>query len=1056
MRFEFQADVREYWARRDQLVKALAHEFGRFDGELAELLEKALPQKEPQLKWRALRDVQKQLKDAYAQQIKLMLAEVGHVLDRSAPARSSMRKGFENMPAPDAPGDKEPAEYQSAEDKQFAAEYDEETGDPRPEADGDEKDPGEPEDVDEAELEESYRARQDLEKAGEQRPGHKYIKREGGPGDYRYTYQDETSGAQPVGDAAEKPKRTRSQWVREQLGKLSADLRAAGLTASEYHPKMHGHVKSGFKLSGDTGRRGLFLMYEDHEHQTEDAGVGRAHAAAKVLTDAGWPMEEVAPGGGVFRVVGPRGTPVSSSAKELESVAKKLTGEDSHEVAVAGDFVYEVWKKEPDFMKASVARTMKKFNDGVRKLLGDAPHVRVVVDPGACDNVTDRASASYVLGKHCIRIKGSKGRGGIYHEYGHFLDHCLGNLEAETMGDMGTNTEHTPLWYFANKLEAAQSAQLWFKEFSDLADKMPDEKEKLLQHYKYLTQRPEMFARFFDQWSAAEFKKSGSDPLRDYGNSVEYADEHGIMLGRFTPEDMTELSADLRGVIGDIKRLAGKDLYKALYIGPRGGKWADPAHTRSWSPDMDRVHAQRYGEVKPHDLAHQVAAKGGKIVAHKTDPELAVVKVPHEHAEFLDKLKGELKLGGAAVKGEKYTMLTVPKAAVTVGANPQAVDKPVDEQVSPVTHVVPVMKHIADQHIPIKVVPHKTDPKQLMVKVPLKHVKVLQGLASAVGGQPADVQTGEQNALLPITKQTAQLLAQAMKQVMPELVKPAKAPKPPEAPKPALVEPHAPTFAPVGPVAQVAEIPKYAAYQEWAPPATVDEAHTWCGSKGIDAHFPDLASAQAVTDALRRSHPAVLDHVKFVGTAAQLHEWAKDHPDLAAEAKAGKHGMDLTEQSPLGGSAVAVAHPIGGKPYKASAIIVQPGWWSEHKASEKSKLEVGHFSLSNNLMDVVVHELGHVEGFALRHLKAGDTTAWEVWKKHVVPVLKDKQKKAEFMSQVSDYAATTPHEAWAEIAVMRRHGLPVPEWVNAAVQEMGIDKHEWSTLSTGWKWGGGQ
>jgi hypothetical protein len=448
-----------------------------------------------------------------------------------------------------------------------------------------------------------------------------------------------------------------------------------------------------------------------------------------------------------------------------------------------------------------------------------------------------------------------------------------------------------------------------------------------------------------------------------------------------------------------------------------------------------------------------IAEHGGKITAHHTDPNQAMVKVPHEHAQVLKELQFELGLPHAEpVKGGKYTMIAIPKSHVEVTPTvqkPAAVKPAIPGTPSP-AKIAAIMKII--EQIPLHVVPHKTNPAMVMIKTPQDHKAALEQLAATLGISAESIQVGGQNAMLPIGKPEAKVLIAAMQGMaaVTGAKKPAKKPAPsaPVAPKPQAVPKSAPTGAPI------AEIPAYAQSQHWAPADTMEQAQEWFQKAGVHVTFPDLPTANAVSDALQRSHPAVIAHCKFVGTSAQLKAWMQSNPELAAEAKMGKHATDLTKQSPLGGSAVAIAHPIGAKPYTKSVVIVQDSWWDAHKAEKEGQLEHGGFSLSKNLRDVVIHELGHVEGFALRHLKAGDSTAWEVWKKHVVPVLKDSAKKKQFMHDVSEYAATTPHEAWAEIAVMRRKGMQVPEWVQAAIDEMGIDKTPWDTMSTGWKWGG--
>jgi len=210
-----------------------------------------------------------------------------------------------------------------------------------------------------------------------------------------------------------------------------------------------------------------------------------------------------------------------------------------------------------------------------------------------------------------------------------------------------------------------------------------------------------------------------------------------------------------------------------------------------------------------------------------------------------------------------------------------------------------------------------------------------------------------------------------------------------------------------------------------------------------------LETAVDVTAALSAQHPLVLKHVHFIGTPSQLNKWAADHPEINKASKSGKHPVDLAKDGPLGSSAVAVAHPIGEKPYTQSVIVVLPSWWSKQKADAAGKKEHKGFSLSNTLKSVVTHELGHTEAQVMRHLGVGKASMWEVWKKHCVPMLKG--GKSQLINDVSQYAATNPHECWAEISVLRRRGGKIAPWIMDAVDEMGIDKNEWSDgAATGW------
>ena len=153
MKLLFEAAPEDYHARRDEFVKALTDGVSAFDPQLADVLEKALPPHEPNLKWRVLQDLHKQTTKQYQARVQAMLADIDNVLERS----------FQK-----AEGD-EPPEYKTPEQK--AAEMDEdEEGNPKfddegnPPSDALTPQPGaEPEEEDEEEeLEGSIQARRNL------------------------------------------------------------------------------------------------------------------------------------------------------------------------------------------------------------------------------------------------------------------------------------------------------------------------------------------------------------------------------------------------------------------------------------------------------------------------------------------------------------------------------------------------------------------------------------------------------------------------------------------------------------------------------------------------------------------------------------------------------------------------------------------------------------------------------------------------------------------------------------------------------------------------------
>ena len=317
-----------------------------------------------------------------------------------------------------------------------------------------------------------------------------------------------------------------------------------------------------------------------------------------------------------------------------------------------------------------------------------------------------------------------------------------------------------------------------------------------------------------------------------------------------------------------------------------------------------------------------------------------------------------------------------------------------------------------------KVSQHETDKSKVMVKIPVAKIQTLVAIKQHYH-LADEVKAGGKYAMLPIPKVVFAKM---------EATHPSPKPEPP-APKSA-----------------AASKPSYAT-SEWKPHATVEEAAAWAKQHGIDVAYGDLATANQLNKAISEQHPWIQQHVEFLGTASQLHGWAAEHPDINKRAMTeAKHKQDLKQFS-LGGSAIAIAHPTTKKPYTQSVVVVADGWGTAEQYAKKAAGFSSGFTLGNELVDTVRHEFGHVEGFVFRHLYPegpDGPSAWEVWKKHCVARLK--ANKQGVMKDVSQYGATNPHECWAEVSVMRRRGMPLPGWIQTAIDEMKIDKVSWDAM----------
>ena len=89
MRFHLEATPSELWTKGEALLAELAKAFSGINPDLAEVLEKALPPKEQDLKYPALRGLKAITTKEYEATLKRMLADVGKVLDQSVSGTSA-------------------------------------------------------------------------------------------------------------------------------------------------------------------------------------------------------------------------------------------------------------------------------------------------------------------------------------------------------------------------------------------------------------------------------------------------------------------------------------------------------------------------------------------------------------------------------------------------------------------------------------------------------------------------------------------------------------------------------------------------------------------------------------------------------------------------------------------------------------------------------------------------------------------------------------------------------------------------------------------------------
>lgn len=509
----------------------------------------------------------------------------------------------------------------------------------------------------------------------------------------------------------------------------------------------------------------------------------------------------------------------------------------------------------------------------------------------------------------------------------------------------------------------------------------------------------------FAQAQKAQIKKWAEEGAQAIGE-VEYPGFSGM---KYTNTGLEAETKDgFSAVIEQYKDSSGK-----LQMTGGMDKEKRQAYVEFWlMKHWARDKAQKYADEKniPHDWEGQDI-----VVQH---PRKAVVSAL---ADLIStKIKGGLQKSGPYVG---------PKGGLW--ADPQHT-----QHWSP----IPISGTLSTwaQQLGGKVVPHKSNPSLVVVKIPPKNAQALALFKQSQGIEAPIIPGG--NYLILMLPKTFQpkVKGGAVEQSSKKEGAAGQISTPSAGPDPVS-----------GSVAGTAQ-PGHATLDHFAGAAeSLAAAHAWVAERApqITVHYPDLATANAVNKALSEQHPSVVKHLRFIGTPDQLHAWAKKHPEENQIALSGNHPIDLTKKSPLAGEAIAIAHPYDQKPYKRSVMVVQPSFYNEGYANA-TKLE-GHFTVGQGLISTIRHECGHVEGFALRHLrpKGSKLSCWEIWKKHCVPQLKTNKKA--LMQNISDYAATNPHECWAEVSVARRSGLPLPAWVHSALAEMQIDAAKWEDLGHG-------
>lgn len=175
-------------------------------------------------------------------------------------------------------------------------------------------------------------------------------------------------------------------------------------------------------------------------------------------------------------------------------------------------------------------------------------------------------AASYSPDLHAITIDPLVGKHSVFHEFGHYLDHFLGDF----MSNQG----------FASHLPEAHNAQQTaVKSFIEAAKKTASFKRWLtrdVEHQKdYYREPTEMFARYFDLWCGYKLSTKGYNAA-DYFNSPRYTEEGG----NFSADDFLALKPLFEKAIGDQLVKAWRFFFDLRKARTKGAKGINPAKGR--------------------------------------------------------------------------------------------------------------------------------------------------------------------------------------------------------------------------------------------------------------------------------------------------------------------------------------------------------------------------------------------------------------------------------------------------------------------------------------------
>ncbi len=212
---------------------------------------------------------------------------------------------------------------------------------------------------------------------------------------------------------------------------------------------------------------------------------------------------------------------------------------------------------------------------------------------------------------------------------------------------MKLRLEATPEEFESKSDQLLKSLQ---EELVDLAPELADQLEKSIP--KKLPELRYQVLRDLSNQTTEEYKKTLDRMLKEIGAVLDKGpvvkSEHNWVAYMEDPNDLTK--GWICGFCGarspDEPCEHMESLAKALYIGPRGGKWADPAHTIPWDPKKHGKQISMFGGKVPPKKVKPKEPDVSDVI--KNDPALTTEQKALKQSEALKSIKYAIRQGAAA------------------------------------------------------------------------------------------------------------------------------------------------------------------------------------------------------------------------------------------------------------------------------------------------------------------------------------------------------------------------------------------------------------------------